>query len=233
MKGIYKFAEHTIEVDSIHERVHTMCKGYESHDEAEFFINITQNDIEFERETADNTYSDDYLETLAVYRKVCGALIREDIVLCHGSAIAVDGEAFLFTAKSGTGKSTHTRLWREYFGEKAIMVNDDKPLLKVKNSGVTVYGTPWNGKHRLGNNISMPLKAICILERSETNHIREITLRQAYPMLVQQIYRFRSANEAAITFKLIDLLGETVRFYRLGCNMEQEAVRVAYEGMKG
>ena len=98
-------------------------------------------------------------------------MISYDTILFHGSVIAVDGIGYLFTAKSGTGKSTHTRLWREYFGDRAAMVNDDKPLLKITDSSVIAYGTPYNGKHRLGTNISVPLKAICILTRAADNHI--------------------------------------------------------------
>ena len=153
--------------------------------------------------------------------------------LFHGSAIAVDDKAYLFTAKSGTGKSTHTRLWREYFGERALMVNDDKPLLKVTEDGVRVYGTPWDGKHRLSNNVSVPLKAICILTRDEVNHIEEISLEEAYQMLLQQTYRPSDKGAVIQTLKLLDLLKEHVKFYRLGCNMESDAAKVAYFGMNG
>lgn len=83
---------------------------------------------------ADGEYSLSYLETLAVYRKIVTRLVFSDILLIHGSAIAVDGKAYLFTAPSGTGKSTHTRMWREYFKDRAVMVNDDKPLNKQKRS---------------------------------------------------------------------------------------------------
>ena len=124
-----------------------------------FYIATTQSDIDFEREKSAREdikegisirhFSDAYLETLAVYRKSADHLLSCDTLLFHGSVIAVDGEGYLFTAKSGTGKSTHTRLWREYFGERAVMVNDDKPLLHITDSGVTAYGTPWDGKHRL------------------------------------------------------------------------------------
>ena len=144
-------------------------------------ITITQSDIDFEREKSAREdikegipirhFSDAYLETLAVYRKIADYLLSCNTLLFHGSVIAVDGEGYLFTAKSGTGKSTHTRLWREYFGERAVMVNDDKPLLHITDSGMTAYGTPWDGKHRLSTNTAVPLKGICILTRDTTNHI--------------------------------------------------------------
>lgn len=77
------------------------------------------------------------LEETAVYRKIADKMVDYDTFVFHGSVIAVEGQAYLFTAKSGTGKSTHTRLWREMLGDKAVMVNDDKPMLRVTESGVT------------------------------------------------------------------------------------------------
>lgn len=204
-------------------------------------IRITQSDIDFEREKSarEDTkegipirhFSDAYLETLAVYRKIADYLLSCDTLLFHGSVIAVDGEGYLFTAKSGTGKSTHTRLWREYFGERAVMVNDDKPLLRITDSGVTAYGTPWDGKHRLSTNTAVPLKGICILTRDTTNHIDLAESHAVYPLIVQQTNRSLTADGMKQTLSLIDRMLNVVPVYRLGCNMNIEAARVAYEGM--
>lgn len=204
-------------------------------------IRITQSDIDFEREKSAREdikesipirrFSDAYLETLAVYRKIADCLLSCDTLLFHGSVIAVDGEGYLFTAKSGTGKSTHTRLWREYFGERAVMVNDDKPLLHITDSGVTAYGTPWDGKHRLSTNIAVPLKGICILTRNAKNHIEPVEPHAVYPLIVQQTNRSLSADGMKHTLSLIDRMLHVVPVYRLGCNMDIEAARVAYEGM--
>ena len=206
-----------------------------------FTIVTTQSDIDFEREKSarEDTkegipirhFSDAYLETLAVYRKIADHLLSCDTLLFHGSVIAVDGEGYLFTAKSGTGKSTHTRLWREYFGERAVMVNDDKPLLHITDSGVTAYGTPWDGKHRLSTNTAVPLKGICILARDTTNHIEPVEPHAVYPLIVQQTNRSLSADGMKQTLSLIDRMLNVVPVYRLGCNMDIEAARVAYEGM--
>ena len=204
-------------------------------------IRITQSDIDFEREKSAREdikesipirrFSDAYLETLAVYRKIADCLLSCDTLLFHGSVIAVDGEGYLFTAKSGTGKSTHTRLWREYFGERAVMVNDDKPLLHITDSGVTAYGTPWDGKHRLSTNIAVPLKGICILTRNAKNHIEPVEPHAVYPLIVQQTNRSLSADGMKHTLSLIDRMLHVVPVYRLGCNTDIEAARVAYEGM--
>ncbi|MBD9303402.1 MAG: hypothetical protein EGS63_01160 [Lachnospira sp.] len=204
-------------------------------------IRITQSDIDFEREKSAREdikegipirqFYDAYLETLAVYRKIADHLLSCDTLLFHGSVIAVDGIGYLFTAKSGTGKSTHTRLWREYFGERAVMVNDDKPLLRITDSGVTAYGTPWDGKHRLSTNIAVPLNGICILTRDTTNHIEQAEPHAVYPLIVQQTNRSLSSDGMKQTLSLIDRMLNVVPVYRLGCNMDIEAARVAYEGM--
>ena len=241
MQNKYKIADKVVEVTSIYDEVHAYCSDYQTDDQADYSVTTTQADIDYEREKSAREdeiegipirhFSDIYLEELAVYRKIAEKMLDFDTVLFHGSVVAVDGVGYLFTAKSGTGKSTHTRLWREYFGDRAVMVNDDKPLLHIADT-VTAYGTPYNGKHRLGTNISVPLKAICILTRSADNHIEAITREQAYTMLLQQVYRPADMLKMAKTLDLVDRLADSVKLYRLGCNMDISAARVAYEGMQ-
>lgn len=237
----YKIADKVVEVNSIYDEVHEYCSDYQTDDQADYSVTTTQADIDFEREKSAREdevegipvrhFSDSYLEELAVYRKIAEKMLDYDTFLFHGSVVAVDGIGYLFTAKSGTGKSTHTRLWREYFGDRAVMVNDDKPLLHIADT-VTVYGTPYNGKHRLGTNTSIPLKAICILTQSAENHIEAITREQAYTMLLQQVYRPADMLKMAKTLELVDGFADSVKLYKLGCNMDISAAKIAYEGMK-
>ena len=238
-----KIADKVIAVSALHGYIAVYCKDYISDDTPDFTVQITQSDIDFERakSAAEDRkedipvryFTDEYLETLAVYRKIADKMIDYDTILFHGSVIAVDGIGYLFTAKSGTGKSTHTRLWRELFGERAVMVNDDKPLIKVSENGIMVYGTPWDGKHRLSTNISVPLKAVCILDRSEKNRIEKVTADSVYNMLVQQVYRPQNPQKLLKTLQLIDILSENAGLYRLGCNMDISAAELAYNVMKG
>ena len=239
----YKIAEKVIKVTSIYEKIHIYCKDYLTDEPADFSVCITQEDIIKEKAKSDSEYayegkkpprfSDALLEETAVYRKIAEKMPAFDTVVFHGSVIVVDGNGFLFTAKSGTGKSTHTALWREYLGDKAVMVNDDKPMLKVTDCGVTAYGTPYNGKHRLGCNMSAPLKAICILTRGEKNSIVRIDKSEAYSMLLQQVYRPQDPIQMAKTLKLVDKMAASVELYKLACNMDIEAAEVAYNTMKG
>ena len=233
MTDTYRIGGKAIRIVSLYEEVHRLCRDYRAEGEPDFTVEIVPSYLDFERARATGDYSDSYLETLAVYRQIAEKMPTYNTILMHGSAVALDGEAYLFTAKSGTGKSTHARLWREVFGERAVMVNDDKPLVRIGDGGATVYGTPWNGKHRLGANIAVPLKAVCLLERAEENHIERIAKSDAYPMLIRQTYRPADPVSLTKTMTLIDRLADTVGLYRLGCNMEREAAEVAYNGMRG
>lgn len=235
--GCYRLADHTVEIRSLYADVHRLCKDYAiAPQAAEIVIETAQTDIEFERETARKIYPDDrftsgHLEELAVYRALVRALLAHDVLLFHGSAIAVDGAAYLFIAPSGTGKSTHTRLWRELLGARAVMVNDDKPLLHITDSGVTIYGTPWAGKHSLNRNISVPLRAVCVLERAAENRIGTISPVAAFPFLLRQSYRYESAADEQRALGLLDLLTQQTRLYRLGCDMTPAAAELAWRTM--
>ena len=200
-------------------------------------------DIAFEREKSEREdrlegipvrkFTDAYLETVAVQRKITECLFAYDTLLFHGSVVAVDGEGYLFTAKSGTGKSTHTRLWREMLGDRAVMVNDDKPFLRLTEDAVLACGSPWNGKHGLGRNMSVPLKAVCILERGEENRIQKISAKQVLPMLVQQSNRPMDSRWMLKYLELLDKLASGVAFYRLACNTDPQAALVSYQAMSG
>ena len=234
-----EIAQKTVKLQTVYEKTWEQCARYLTDAEPDFVVSVNREDITRMRESAaredalegkePQSYSDAYLESLAMYRKICEKMVDFDTILMHGSVVAVDGEAFLFTAKSGTGKSTHTRYWREFFGERAVMVNDDKPLLKLTDDGALACGTPWDGKHRLSTNVCLPLRAICILERGETNEITPISAREALPMVFQQTYRPKKLSKY---MEIIDKLTQRVKFYRLRCNMSPEAARIAYEAMK-
>lgn len=239
-----RLADKNISVTSVYDSTAEYCQDYLAEfDTPDITVMLTEEDILAERDYDDATRAAEglmprtphfrYLETLALYRKIAEALVEYDTVLFHGSAVAVDGEVYLFTAKSGVGKSTHTRLWRECFGERAVMVNDDKPLIKITDGGISVYGTPWNGKHRLGTNIRLPLRALCILERAEDNSVERIVARDNFHKILAQTYRPTTPEATARTLGLIDKLLSRVPLYRLGCNMNPEAAKIAYNGMRG
>lgn len=236
-----KVAGQVAAVNALFESSRDYCRDYLCDEKPGFSVVITPADIALEREKSARTdraegvpvrnVSDAQLEITAIQRKIAEALFAHNVLLFHGSVVAVDGVAYLFTAKSGTGKSTHARLWREFLGDQAVMVNDDKPFLRVTEHGILACGSPWNGKHRLGSNICVPLQAICVLERGETNEIRQITAGEALPILLQQTSRPLNGKLLPKCLELLDSLSRHTAFYRLRCNMELEAAKMSFEAM--
>lgn len=237
-----KVAARVVKVSAMFDSSKEYCKGYFCDQQPDFSVELTAADIAFERDKSLKTniaecvsprkLSDAQLEITAIQRKIAEGMFAYDTLLFHGSAVAVDDKAYLFTAKSGTGKSTHTKLWRQLFGNRALMINDDKPFLRILPDGVLVCGSPWNGKHKLGNNVMVPLKAICILERGEENSISRVSAEEAVPMLLQQSNRPTKAPLVAKYMELLDALAGSVEFYRLQCNTAPDAAEVAYHAMR-
>lgn len=235
-----KMCETVIEIHSLHDWVYNYCAGYIVEDEMpDVTVSITPEDIEAEREysrrehcrqgEAPVAYSDGVLEGTAVYRKICTQLICRDIFLMHGSVVAADGSACIFIAPSGTGKTTHTRLWLKNIAGSYV-VNGDKPLLRVADA-VYASGTPWSGKERMQVNESVPVKAIVLLERGAHNEIAQISFKEALPVLLSQSYRNADKMHMIKTVELLERASQTIGFYRLKCNMEDEAAFVAYNGI--
>ena len=214
---------------------------YLSEKQACFTIQPTKTDLmyiqsEFERadeEEGIQPYrrADWYLENNAIHSLLAEKLAAYHVLLMHGSAICMDGQAYIFTASSGTGKSTHTRLWREVFGEHAWMINDDKPLIRIEAGCAMAYGSPWDGKHHLSSNASAPLKAVVWLNRDTKNHIIPMPTADAFSVVMKQVFSPRDKGMLVQVLELEKQLLQTVGFYKLFCNMEQDAARIAWEGI--
>ena len=158
------------------------------------------------------------------------ALIHHDGILLHSSAVILDGKAYLFSANSGTGKSTHTALWLKAFPGAEIL-NDDKPAIRFLNDGIYVYGTPWSGKTDLNLNKKVPLQGIAFLERGTENVISPMHSMKALENLLNQTVRPGEKECASKLFDLLDQLISRVPIYKLTCNMNEEAAHVSYEAM--
>lgn len=172
----------------------------------------------------------EYLSTgISFYRQ----LARFQGLLLHSSCVVVDERAYLFSAPCGTGKSTHVELWLKLFGDRAYILNDDKPALRVIDNEVYVYGTPWSGKHDRSRNMRVKLGGIAVLERSEENFIREMTPSEAIFPLLDQTVRTLRADSMGMCMETLGKIVELGKVYRLGCNMDQSAAILSYEFMSG
>ena len=206
---------------------------------AEFSVTVTPEDLRFEqaeldREAAEEgfrrrEFTDPFLERAAIQRAFAEHLFDRRVLLIHGSTLAVDGRAYLFMARSGTGKSTHTRYWREIFGARAVMINDDKPFLQLTEDAVVAYGSPWSGKHGLDSNLSAPLAGICILERGAENAIRPIPAETAMAMLRKEA--FCPAHQAQKLEALLEQLAAQVPLWHMHCTKDPHAAQVAFDAM--
>lgn len=219
------------------------CRDYWTSREPEHFIAVTQDDLVTEQLLLDleadaeglkrRRFGGPFLERAVIQRRVAQVLLTRRTIMMHGSTVAVDGQAFLFTAACGTGKSTHTRLWREVFGPRAVMVNDDKPFLHVCDDGIFACGSPWTGKHGLGENVCLPLKGICVLRRGTRNVITPVHLNDVFAMLRHQCFAPEDADSRACAARLIGELADRVGLWQMECTKEPQAALVAFEAMSG
>ncbi len=164
------------------------------------------------------------------YRK----LILHQGFFLHASAVEVDHKAYLFSARSGTGKSTHTKLWQKHFGaDKALIINDDKPAIKIEDHHCMVYGTPFSGKTDENLNRCAPLQGICMIERGSENKIWRIEAGEAIPLLFQQTLLPRNQQFIDLLFPMMETLLRQVPIYRMQCNISEEAAILSYQTMRG
>ena len=237
-----KIAGHTAAVTSLFESTPQYFRPYLTDEPAEFSVTVTKEMIDFEQadllEEAHRdgfrprVFTDPFLERAAIQRAFAEFLFDYDILLFHGSAIAVDGEGYLFTAHSGTGKSTHTRLWKQVYGERAVMVNDDKPFLELTEQGVILHGSPWSGKHGLDANLSVPLQGLCRLERGAENHIVSASAEELLPMLRKQAYQPLDEEKSSRFLDLTLRLSRQVSLWQMACNKNPDAAELAFEAMR-
>lgn len=163
------------------------------------------------------------------YRK----LLSFDGFMLHASAVMLDGRAYLFSAPSGTGKSTHTQLWLRHFGERAAILNDDKPALRRIGGTFFACGTPFSGKVDLSRPCIVPLGGVCLLHRAEQNTVRRLGTAQALPKIFNQTIRPQDGGAMDRLLSLLDGFFRSVAVFEMGCNISTEAVQTAYGAMKG
>ena len=238
-----KIAGHTAGVTSLFESTPQYFRPYLTEDPPEFTIATTREDIAFEQadllEEAHRdgfrprVFTDPFLERAAIQRSFAEFLFDFDTLLFHGSAIAVDAEGYVFTAHSGTGKSTHTRLWREVFGSRAVMVNDDKAFLRITDDCVLSYGSPWSGKHGLDTNTCLPLKGICFLRRGLENMISRADPEACIGEMIHQCLIPEDPQAEAKAYGLVNRLAEQVTLWEMECTKDPAAALMAYTAMSG
>ena len=235
--SVYRIAEININIQPKSDYVRQQLSDFAVNTErADFDISLTREDIRNEQKIYCQNNADvkptelsvDLCESLALYRKICRKITMDyNGILMHGAIIRYKGNAHMFTAPSGTGKTTHIRLWKKYFGDEVEIVNGDKPILREKDGIITAYGTPWNGKENYGSNISAPLKSIFLLKRGKINTVKKCNTKQAVPYLLSQTLRYKDEKSVKNLLDFIAKIIQTVNIYELECNMELSAVETS------
>lgn len=228
-------------VDPMFASTREYCRSYLTELEPDFSIKVTENDLIYEQEMAEKEaleeglrirkFTDPFLERATIQRRISEELVGRNTILLHGSTVGVDGEAYLFTAPCGTGKSTHTRFWRETFSDRAVMVNDDKAFLQITPSGVFSYGSPWSGKHGLNTNICLPLKGICFLARGAENRICQVKPENCLDALLHQSFIPEDDRSRRKVVDLVHALSQTVPLWKMECTKDPAAALVSYKAM--
>ena len=236
MEFTVRMAGINIGIDSQYDTLQRFCKDYCVWGcEPEFAIKIEPEDIEAERGKDDNIrFRNEYLETIATLRKLAEIFPTRNRILIHGAAITYGDEgAFLFTAPSGTGKTTHIRMWRKYLGDAVRIVNGDKPFLEIREDSVQIYGSPWAGKENWHKNRDAELKGICYIKRGEGCSIRRLEPLECFEWIMSQIHFSSKGEIVDLTLGHIEKILEFVPVYELTCDISEEAVKQSFEALTG
>lgn len=154
-------------------------------------------------------------------------LLKHNGLMLHSSCVEKDGYAYLFSARSGTGKSTHTHFWLKKLSGTRI-INDDKPALICENGVWYACGTPFSGKTDENLDVKIPVRAIVFLHRSETNQVKRMLPALAVTQFIEQTINPTDRTLAEKMLEYTDSILRSVPVFSLGCNLDPEAAEIAY-----
>lgn len=229
-----KIANLPIGIDNRYEHVAIQAREYLTDQEPLFSVSVSEEDIDEERRSSGTDHPRGYYESIIAYRKIANKLPDYDAFLFHGCVMELNGKAYIITANSGVGKTTHTRLWLSEFGDEVSIINGDKPTVRIIDGVAYASGTPWKGKEGYGKNTMKPIAGIAFLSRSEVNRASEISTENAVTRFMSQIYLPRKNPIAlAKTMHLADKVIRGVKLVMLECNMNPEAAHVCRAALVG
>ena len=226
---IYEIAGMKVEMEPRYARLKKQSEPYISSGSP--IMHVTSDPYDEAHVVMENP-SEEELEYICCSSAFCRGIIPYGRFFLHASAVVYEGEAYLFSAPSGTGKSTHTALWRERFPESYIL-NDDKPVILPEKEQITVWGTPFAGKTNLQVNRGVPLKGICFLQQGIENQIRQLTEAQALALLLNNTYRPKENDKMNLLLDMMEQVVTQIKSYEMSCNRELEAAELSYKVMKG
>ena len=223
----------SIGIENKFEYIERLSENYLTEDEPVFTVLASFEDMEKERESSGINAPPWYLESIVAYRNIAEMLPKLDAFVFHGSVLALDGKAYIFAAKSGVGKTTHTRLWLSEFSDECYVLNGDKPVIRLVGDEFFVAGTPWRGKEGFGVHETLPLGGIAFLERGEENSASRMSISDALTRIITQVYKPKDKTAARRTMVLMDELLRKTPLVRLVCNMNPDAAHTARAALTG
>lgn len=231
--AVFTIADLNICINNKFKYTDILCKDYIctlSDPKIDFSVSSSKEDYKYDKVLLP-TADDGYLESLSIYRQIARKMLDFQGIVLHASVVELDGTAYAFAAKSGTGKSTHSLLWTQYFNGKAQIINGDKPLIRFIDNKCYVFGTPWCGKEGYNVNKKAVLNKICFLEQGPENSIIKIDKNQAIKRIVTQLLLPENTNQATNFFDLLEKMIDSLDFYVLTCNTDISSVEICYNGM--
>ncbi len=231
---IYRIADLNIGVENQCDFTKKYMKDYLSDETTvDFSVFVTEEMIEYEKQISVEKVPEHYYELTAVLRTICSKILSDyNGFFLHCSCLEYEGKAVVFTAKSGTGKSTHARLWRELLGDKVTMINDDKPIVRFIDSEFIIYGTPWNGKHSLSNNIKTPIKAVYYLHQAKENKVVQSDPLSSISKILSQTIIPDSKDVMNRLLDMMEKFVTQVPVFDLYCDISENAVNVVLDSLK-
>ena len=231
---IYEIAGLRVQIDNKYEYTDNFCKVYLSEDQTspvDIVARTTEADIAEEKAQSPD-FSDGYVENICLYRSLCLQIPAFDRILLHCAVLEYQGKAYAFLGRSGTGKSTHSRLWKTFLSTPN-MVNGDKPILEYKDGAFIAHGTPWKGKEGWGMKTSAPLCGLCFLEQAKVNSIKKLSPAEVSSRLFSQILLPTEEEGVIATLNLVDKLISSTPAFLLQCDISEEAVQLSFEALTG
>lgn len=228
--AVYRIADLTVKYDCVYNTLKSRSEKYLC-DEKEAQIELSlDEDYYISRRKVFPDTSDEMLEYMGMGTAFYKELLSFEGMMLHSSAVAFDGEAYLFSAPSGVGKSTHTQKWLEVF-PNAFIINDDKPAIRKISGKYYAFGTPFSGKNDVSVNGGYPIKGICFIDRGD-NQIQRIESETALKPLFNQTIRPVDKNKMDLLCDRVEDILKCIPFYVMHCDVSVDAVKMAYDKMK-
>ena len=221
----------TVEIDNRHNLVFEQCRDYLCDDCAPAFrVAVSTAETQTYQASCGRPMTLPEAESYLLYRRICERMPAFGVYLLHAAVVEMDGRGYAFSARRGTGKSTHTELCQSHFKGRATVINGDKPLIRRAPDGrFWAYGTPWCGKEGKHVNRKCPLTAICFLEQGAVNRVTVTPTADTTARLLEATVL---PPDKEGQDRMAALMGATVRdipAFTLTCRPDIEAAEVAYE----